>query len=376
MGDTKRREFLKKAGLMAAGSAMFPGLTGAAQAHEPKPAGPDKPESDHLPPTPAQRAWMDLKFGMFIHFGINTYYGLEWSDGTLDPSAFNPAGLDTDKWCRTARNAGMKYIVLVTKHHDGFCLWPTAYTDYSVKSTPFKGDVVDELARSARKYGLKLGLYYSLWDRHEPLHDSDEYAYVGFMKNQLTELLTTYGEIVELWFDGFWRKQQSGWSLPDGAHTPPADFVDAWRREGAFRWQIDHLYQFVKQLQPDCIVMNNATTRYPALPLHPVDALCGEKATKVRDFRRVWNWLGRERYYPMQIETTMSQKGPEGQFESGSWFWHEWDDSVASREQVLEWLDIASQMEANLLLNCAPGPEGRLRSIDVEVLESINAQIS
>jgi alpha-L-fucosidase len=126
VGDTKRREFLKKAGLMAAGSAMFPGLTGAAQAHEPKPVGPDKPESDHLPPTPAQRAWMDLKFGMFIHFGINTYYGLEWSDGTLDPSAFNPTGLDTDEWCRTARNAGMKYIVLVTKHHDGFCLWPTA----------------------------------------------------------------------------------------------------------------------------------------------------------------------------------------------------------------------------------------------------------
>ncbi len=395
----KRRDFLKKAGLMAVGSALFPGMTGGVMPENklssiniPEsdflpltpgnrdytdgdylPAAPSRmnvQENDFLPPTPAQRKWMDLKFGMFIHFGINTYYDLEWSDGTLDPSAFNPTGLDTDEWCRTAQRAGMKYIILVAKHHDGFCLWPSAYTDYSVKSSPFKGDVVAELARSARKYGLKLGLYYSLWDRHEPLHDSDEYTYVGFMKDQLTELLTNYGEVVELWFDGFWRKQNSGWSLPDGSHTPPDDFVDAWRREGAYRWQMDHLYQFIKQIQPGCIIMNNATTRYPAVPLHPVDALCGEKATKVRDFRRVWNWLGRDRYYPMQIETTMSQKGKD-QFTSGSWFWHEWDDTVASREQVLQWLDIASQMEANLLLNCGPDPDGRLRTLDVKVLESI-----
>ncbi len=384
---------------MAVGSALFPGMTGGVMPENklssiniPEsdflpltpgnrdytdgdylPAAPSRmnvQENDFLPPTPAQRKWMDLKFGMFIHFGINTYYDLEWSDGTLDPSAFNPTGLDTDEWCRTAQRAGMKYIILVAKHHDGFCLWPSAYTDYSVKSSPFKGDVVAELARSARKYGLKLGLYYSLWDRHEPLHDSDEYTYVGFMKDQLTELLTNYGEVVELWFDGFWRKQNSGWSLPDGSHTPSDDFVDAWRREGAYRWQMDHLYQFIKQIQPGCIIMNNATTRYPAVPLHPVDALCGEKATKVRDFRRVWNWLGRDRYYPMQIETTMSQKGKD-QFTSGSWFWHEWDDTVASREQVLQWLDIASQMEANLLLNCGPDPDGRLRPLDVKVLESI-----
>ena len=125
----------------------------------------------------------------------------------LDPAAFNPTRPDTDQWCRTAQRAGMKYIVLVAKHHDGFCLWPTAFTDYSVRSTPFKGDVVGELADSARKHGLKFGLYYSLWDRHEPLHDSDEYACVGFMKDQLTELLTSYGEVIELWFDGFYLKQ-------------------------------------------------------------------------------------------------------------------------------------------------------------------------
>lgn len=370
MNHSKRRDFLKKAGLLAAGSALFPNLAAGRQPMESSSASLNLQENDYLPPNPAQRSWMDLGFGMFIHFGINTYYDVEWSDGTLSPTAFNPHELDTDQWCHTAQKAGMKYIVLVAKHHDGFCLWPSAYTDYSVKSSPFQGDVVAEVARSAKKYGLKLGLYYSLWDRHEPLHDTDEYAYVGFMKNQLTELLTNYDEVVELWFDGFWRKQNTGWSLPDGSHTPPGDFVNNWRKEGAYRWQIDHLYQFVKQIQPDCIVMNNATTRYPAVPLHPVDALCGEKATKVRDFQRVWNWLGQDRYYPMQIETTMSQQGRD-QFTSGSWFWHDWDDSVATREQVVGWLEIAGKMEANLLLNCGPGPEGKLRPVDVEVLSNL-----
>jgi alpha-L-fucosidase len=133
---------------------------------------------------------------------------------------------------------------------------------------------------------------------------------------------------------------------------------------------MDHLYQFVKKLQPDCLVMNNATSVFPAIPLHPVDALCGEKATEVKKYRKIWPWLGKHLYLPMQIETTMSRKGREGQFESGSWFWHEWDDSVASREQVLGWLDIAGKMEANLLLNCGPQPDGRLRKVDETVLLS------
>lgn len=364
MEKSNRRNFIKKAGLL---TASMPFLAGNSFS-TPGIKHPTRFETD---PTPAQQQWMDMGFGMFIHFGINTYYDKEWSDGTLDAGAFNPVELDTDQWCSVAKKAGMKYMVLVTKHHDGFCLWPTRYTSYSVKNTPYQGDVVAELAKSCRKYDLKLGLYYSLWDRHEPLHDNDENAYVQFMKDQLSELLSNYGEIVELWFDGFWRKQQSGWTTPEGEHVTPEDFALAWRMEGAYRWQMDHLYQFVKQIQPNCIVMNNATGRYPGVPLHPVDALSGEKATEIREYKRSWDWLGKPKYFPMQIETTMSQKGPEGQFESGSWFWHEWDDTVASKEQVLEWLDIAGKMNANLLLNCAPGPEGKLRLLDVDVLSSL-----
>lgn len=374
-----RRNFLKNAGLIG-GISFFHGMPNSGDVNDC--ISPVIPVSG-AEPDAAQKAWLDLKFGMFLHFGINTYYDMEWSDGTLDPVKFNPGELDTDQWCRTAAQAGMKYIVIITKHHDGFCLWPTKYTSYSVKSTPFKGDVVGEVVESAGKYGLKAGLYYSLWDRHEKIHDTDEFAYVEFMKNQIRELLTNYGEIVELWFDGFWKKQQSGWEKKITNETgekvvgTPAsierdnNFIRSWRNEGAYRWQMDHLYQYIKSLQPDCIVMNNSTTAYPGVPLHPVDARSGEKYTKVNpNDQKVWNWLGKDIYLPMQIETTMSVKG-NSQFPSGNWFWHEADHSVLSKDKILSYLDIANQMEANLLLNCGPMASGKLRPEDIQVLSEL-----
>lgn len=323
---------------------------------------------------------MALKFGMFIHFGINTYYDTEWSDGTLNPIRFNPVELDTDQWCRVAKAAGMNYIVLITKHHDGFCLWPTSQTDYSVAATPFKQDVLRQAVDSARKYGLKVGFYYSLWDRHEKSHDTDEWAYVDFMKRQLRELLTGYGPIVELWFDGFWKKQQSGWTqkaeingeviLTDKRANRNEAFIQAWRNEGAYRWQMDHLYQYIKSIQPDCLVMNNSTTAYPGVPLHPVDIRSGEKQTTAVADQTVWSWRGRDTFLPLQIETTLSTKGT-SQFPSGNWFWHEWDHSVASVAQVKEWLRVASQMQANLLVNVGPMTSGKLRPEDEQVLLSL-----
>ena len=334
-------------------------------------------------PTPSQQAWMDLKFGMFVHLGVNTYHDTEWSDGTLDHTQYNPTKLDTDQWCRVAKDAGMKYIVPTTKHHDGFCLWPTKYTDYSVATTPVKTDVIAELANSAHKYGLKLGLYYSLWDRHEKSHDEDEPRYVDFMKGQLEELLTNYGDIAELWFDGFWSKQQSGWEeeITDetgekvfgGEASEERDnaFIQSWRNEAAYRWQFDHLYQFIKSLQPNCMVMNNSTTAYTGVPLHPVDVRSGEKFTAYNpDVKSVWNWLGKDIYLPMQIENTMSTKGNK-QFPSGNWFWHDWDNTALAKEDIHEQLAVANRMEANFLLNVGPTHEGILRDIDVKVLSSL-----
>jgi len=148
-------------------------------------------------------------------------------------------------------------------------------------------------------------------------------------------------------------------------------FINAWRMEGAFRWQMDHLYQFIKSIQPNCLVMNNATTAYPGVPLHPVDIRSGEKYTNPnKNDVKVWDWLNGKVYLPLQIETTMSVKGNE-QFKSGNWFWHEWDHSVASKETILNYLNVSRQMEANLLLNCGPMANGKMRPEDVDVLSNL-----
>jgi alpha-L-fucosidase len=344
--------------------------------------GTDSIEDNVASPTPLQQAWMDLGFGLFIHFGINTYYDKEWSDGTLDPVAFNPTQLDTDQWCRAAREAGMQYVVITTKHHDGFCLWPTAHTDYSVASTPFKKDVLAELANSADKHGLKLGFYYSLWDRHEKSHDTDIDRYVNeFMLPQLEELLIGYGDIVELWFDGFWKYQKTGWTkkikeidgeagFQEKSLQRDMEFVQAWRNEGAYWWQMDHVYQTVKNWQPNCLVMNNSTTAYPGVPLHPVDIRSGEKYMEVKEDKKIWNWLGKDIYLPLQIETTLSVEGRE-RFTSGSWFWHAWDHSVRPKEDILKILKVADRMDANLLLNAGISDKGMLRSEDENALKSL-----
>lgn len=158
----------------------------------------------HLVPSARQLNWQELELTAFLHFGVNTFTDREWGTGKEDPAIFNPSDLDAEQWVRTLRDAGFKLVILTAKHHDGFCLWPTATTPHSVASSPWRdgnGDVVADLRRACDKYDMKLGLYLSPWDRHAPEYgDSD--AYNDLFVAQLTELLTHYGKIDEVWFDG------------------------------------------------------------------------------------------------------------------------------------------------------------------------------
>jgi alpha-L-fucosidase len=155
-------------------------------------------------PTPAQLAWQRDEFALFLHFGVNTFTDREWGDGTESPAIFNPAALDARQWARVARDAGARCVILTAKHHDGFCLWPTKTTNHSVARSPFRGgagDVVRECVAAARAEGLRVGLYCSPWDRNAPAY-GDSPRYNDLYIAQLTELLTQYGDIAEVWFDG------------------------------------------------------------------------------------------------------------------------------------------------------------------------------
>ncbi|KRD05383.1 alpha-L-fucosidase [Flavobacterium sp. Root901] len=154
-------------------------------------------------PTQKQIDWQEMEFYAFVHFSLNTFTNKEWGYGDESPELFNPTNLDVRQWARIVKAAGMKGIILVAKHHDGFCLWPSAYTERSVKNSPWKngkGDLVKELAAACKEYNLKLGLYLSPWDRNRADYGKPEY--VTYFRNQLKELLTNYGDVFEMWFDG------------------------------------------------------------------------------------------------------------------------------------------------------------------------------
>lgn len=300
-----------------------------------------------LQPNAGQRQLIERGYGMFIHFGVNTFNEIEWSDGTLPASSFNPTQLDCDQWIQTAKEAGFRHVILITKHHDGFCLWDSKFTDYDVASSPVPIDVVAAVAQACRKYGLQLGLYYSLWDRHEPTHrEKDPANYVAFMKGQLTELLTRYGDICELWFDGGWAKPDADWRIPE-------------------------LYALIKQLQPHCQVTVNHTIGPRSLKggqvKNPEDYVHGDPI----------------RYWPVDFRTKdpnlaraddpKEYTAPDGQlhylpFEhticiSDRWNWFQKQNVLPARtpdelEELFHWCTANDNV---LLVNLPPDQTGRIR---------------
>lgn len=318
-----------------------------------------------LTPNKWQSEQIARKFGMFLHFGINTFNNTEWSDGNLPVASYAPSAIDADNWVRTAYESGMNFVVLVTKHHDGFCLWDTDTTEYSVKMSSNKTDVVAEVAKACEKYGIKLGLYYSLWDRHETCYKDDE-QYVAYMETQLTELLDgRYGEVIELWFDG-------GWEKPCRA------------------WQLDKIYSLIKTLQPKCQMGVNLTigkysdrkkiTKKRYLPINckendpiqmfPSDFrlwdpfMCKENDPKIFTFRN------KQYYLPFEM-TICSRK-------SGNWFYRDDYDTkpLMDVEDIEKNYRIIEKSNNIMVINLPPDKDGRLVNSDVENLLNLAERLN
>ena len=193
----------------------------------------DEDVERYIKVTPSQRQleFMKLEYYNFIHFGINTITNREWGDGNEDISRFNPKKLDTDQWCSVLKETGSKGIIITAKHHDGFCLFDTKFTDHNVMNTPFGKDIVKMLSESCKKYDLKLGIYLSPWDRHEKTYGTEEYN--DFFVNQLTELCCNYGDIFCFWFDGACGEGKNG-------------------KKQVYDW--DRYYSVIRKHRPDAVI--------------------------------------------------------------------------------------------------------------------------
>src|SRR5690606_13285638 len=205
----------------------------------PKPLGPL--------PSERQLAWQELEYYAFFHFNMNTFTDMEWGLGGEDPSVFNPTELDVNQWVKTVKQAGMKGVIITAKHHDGFCLWPTETTEHSIKNAPYKdgkGDLVKELAEASKAHGLKFGVYLSPWDRNSEFYGTD--TYVDIFHDQLRELLTNYGPIFEVWFDG----ANGGTGYYGGANEKRE--ID---NKTYYQW--DKTIEIVRELQPDAVIFGD-----------------------------------------------------------------------------------------------------------------------
>lgn len=323
-------------------------------------------------PSERQLKWQQLEFYAFCHFGMTTFIEKEWGDGTTPPSVFNPTDLDAEQWVKAIKSAGMRGLILTCKHHDGFCLWPSAYTEYSVKNSPFrdgKGDVVKEVSDACRKHGLKFGVYLSPWDRHEPTYGQGE-AYNTFYKNQLRELMTNYGELFCLWFDGACGEGKNG-------------------RVQNYDWQ--GYYALIRELQPNAaICISGPDVRW-----------IGNEAGVCRkaEWSVVPSWLSINEYVAEKSQKTddrkFSKKHNAMQLDLGSrkaiegetdliwypaevdvsirpgWFYHANEDRKVKTPEKLFHIYLNSVGgNASLLLNVPPDKTGKIHAEDALVLDS------
>jgi alpha-L-fucosidase len=324
-------------------------------------------------PSERQVALQEMEFYAFVHFSVNTFTDREWGTGQEDPAIFNPVELNADQWVEACRAAGMKGLILTCKHHDGFCLWPSRYTEHSVKNSPWrdgKGDVVKEVSEACRRGGIKFGIYLSPWDRHEPTY-GDSPRYNEFFVNQLRELLTNYGEIFCVWFDGACGEGPNG-------------------KRQEYDW--DAYYATIRELQPNAVISvcgpdirwcgNEAghcrVSEWSVVPASLRDnEKIQEKSQQAddREFARRYQShdedlgsrevIRHERelvWYPAEVNTSIRP----------GWFYHaSEDDQVRSLEELLHIYYGSVGGNATFLLNIPPDRRGRFHENDVKRLQEL-----
>jgi len=343
-------------------------------------------------PSPRQFAWQQLEFIGFVHFGVNTFSGREWGTGKEDPAMFNPETLDTDQWCRTMKAAGMKQVILTAKHHDGFCLWQTRYTTHSVASSRWrggKGDVLRDLVKSCRKYGLKVGVYLSPADLYQiedpaglygnlskytertiprpvparPFGDRRTFKYVvddynEYFLNQLFELLTEYGPIHEVWFDG--------------AHP---------KRKGGQTYTYANWYAMIRELAPQAVIFGKGPdvrwcgneagrARVAEWSVIPIDTPVGEftwpdmTAQDLASLDKLASTVDKGGYlhwYPAETDTSIRH----------GWFWRDEKQRVKTTEHIVDiWYNSVGGNTV-LLLNIPPNSDGLFAERDCKVLTEV-----
>ncbi len=312
-------------------------------------------------PSPAQLAWQRDELALFLHFGMNTFTDREWGDGSEDPAVFNPRGLDARQWARSAKAGGARALILTAKHHDGFCLWPSRVTAHSVAKSPWRagaGDVVREFTDACRREGVRPGLYLSPWDRNAAVY-ADSPRYNDFYCEQLTELLTGYGPIAEVWFDG------ANGEGPNG-------------RRQVYDWP--RIFGLVRRLQPRAVMFSDAG---------PDVRWCGNEAGAAGDPN--WSTVdpaavpypgasgegviaalqhgdpGGSVWRPAETDTSIRP----------GWFYHAAEDArVKGADQLTDIWFTSVGRNSKLLLNVPPTREGLLHPVDVARLAALRARLT
>ena len=325
-------------------------------------------------PSTRQLTYENMEFFCFIHFTVNTFTGSEWGDGTESEAIFDPVDLDARQWAKTASEGGMKGLILTCKHHDGFCLWPSKYTEHSIKNSPYKngkGDIVRETAEACREYGLKFGVYLSPWDRNNSSYGKGK-EYDDYYINQLTELLTEYGDIFVIWLDGACGEGSNG-------------------KVQKYDWQ--RYYKVMRELQPDAVISISG----------PDIRWCGNEAGEVRPSE--WSVVAEDMTDPA-ITAALSQQEDNEEFRNrpldetqedlGSrkrlanetklawypaetdvsirpgWFYHEEeDDKVRSFENLKDIYLKSVGGNTTLLLNLPPMKNGKIHQTDVDNVKKL-----